>query len=129
MRWWWNELFGYLRSDIQRRDRAGAGGLLDEVNGPQIEGAQGGIGPLPGERRDHHDASRALLHDALDGGKPIEARHLDVERDDIRAKLLDALERLDAVVVAAAITSNRPVDSSQRWSNRTSGRPLCARQT
>ena len=63
-------------------DRAGVAGLLDEVT--------------LGESGEDEHRGQPLARDVSGGGEPTEARHLDVQQRDVRAKVAHELDRLVA---------------------------------
>jgi hypothetical protein len=75
-----------------------ADGLGDVIHSAQAEGLQRGFGALLRFRGDHNDRQRALFHHPGEDLEAVEARHLDVERDDIRLELENLLEALGAVL-------------------------------
>ena len=66
-------------------------GLQDDVDRPGFQGLKQGLRPRLGQGRTHHHRDRPLGHQLAQEGDAVHARHLDVEGDDVRNFLGNAL--------------------------------------
>ena len=100
-------------------------GLATKSTAPSSHRLEGRFGAFVGQRGDHHHRPRRFEHDPAQAGQPVHARHLDVERDDLRVeRRARRLERLGAVARQAdleiALLRGRSPSSSLRISAESS---------
>nr|WP_274372578.1 hypothetical protein [Aminithiophilus ramosus] len=78
-------------------DRVGRSGLAHHVGRPQIEGAEGHVETLPGQRADDDRRKGPVTHELFQKGEAVHVRHLDVEKKHIGFELHDLVAADDGV--------------------------------
>jgi hypothetical protein len=79
------------------REGAEAHGFPDHVEGAEAQGLEGMGRAVVGERADDDDGQRVLLHDDLQEGEAVHPGHLQVQGQDVRAQLHDAVAGREGV--------------------------------
>src|SRR5690606_10531280 len=91
-----NDRFAAGGAADRRRQRVGVD-VLDQVAAGAVAQRLAELVGLLGNRQDHHRAARDALHQQLQGFQARQARHVEVEQDDVRQELLGALDPFQAV--------------------------------
>ena len=73
------------------------GRLGDDLDRPELQGADRRAGAGPRVRAHHDNRAGRLRHDVADGAQPVELRHLEVHRDDVGVELMHLAHRVEAV--------------------------------
>ena len=89
------DLFHQRRRKLVDAQRNRAFGLQHEIDGTETQGFERRLGAFRRQRRHHDHGARPLDHDAVEAFEAAHLRHVHVERDDGRAKLLELLQRLE----------------------------------